>query len=124
MRKRRQSEENGFADDDRRPDKSRGHFAGIVDNVGCELASSAQLKHVETTDSGVFGVKMGCFSSFWQFSTKSADAERVLRAVTIEVDAGDSVDGCDSKTAHKSALFSCLVHARRCESCGELATVE
>ena len=38
---------------------------------------------------------------------KLTDSKRVLMAVTMEVGARDPVGCCDSKTARKSALFSC-----------------
>lgn len=55
---------------------------------------------------------------------KPAISERVSRAVTMEVGAGDPIGGCDSKTARNSALFPGPVLAGGCESCGELALVE
>lgn len=73
--------------------------------------SSAQLKLVETGGCGGFWVKIGVFSTFWCFSTKSAVAERVSKAVMIVVGGGDSIEGCDSKTTRKSAHFSCPVVA-------------
>ena len=83
MRQRRLSEENGFADEDRRPDKLCGYFIGIVTDIGSELASSAQLKHVETTDSGVFCEKMAEFWSFSRFGAKPTVAGRVSSAVVV-----------------------------------------
>ena len=80
MWQRQRSEENGFADDEQRPDKSHGYFVGVIDDIGNELASSAQLKHVETTDSGVFWVAMGCFSSFW---VQPVVVGRVSNAVVV-----------------------------------------
>lgn len=46
---------------------------------------------------------------FRQFLIKSVDSGRVLKSVTMAVGAGDSVGGCDSKMARKSALFSCAL---------------
>jgi len=63
-------------------------------------------------------VKLSDFSPFLQFSIKLAGSERVLKAVATLVSAEDSVDSCDSKTAHKRALFSCSGLAG---GCGELA---
>ena len=53
-RQHRQSEENGFIDDERRQDKSR-EYIGILDDIGSDLASSAQLKCSETGNSVDFG---------------------------------------------------------------------
>ena len=72
MRRRRRSDENGFGDDERRPEKSRGYFIGVVDGV-----------------SGEFWVETGHFSTFWCFSMKPAGAEHVSRAATMVVGAGD-----------------------------------
>ena len=47
--------------------------------------SSAQLKGVEMTGSGGFGVNKGDFSSFWCFSLKPAVAGRDLRAAAMVV---------------------------------------
>jgi hypothetical protein len=52
---------------------------------------------------------MSDFSMFWCFSIKPAVSVRILRSVVMVVDARDSVDGCDSKTAPNSSLFSCPV---------------
>ena len=43
---------------------SRSGFVGLIDSVGSSLASSDQLKRIETGDSGSFWVKMGDFSRF------------------------------------------------------------
>ena len=51
--------------------------------------SSAQLKCLETSDSGGFLMEIGYFSIFWQFSMESADAKRVLRAGIIWDGAGE-----------------------------------
>ena len=93
---------------------------GDFGSVLASSASSAHLKGAEMSGSEVFWVKLAGFSMFWQFSVKSADAERVLKAETIVVDARGSVSCCDSKTACKIALFSCPVLAG---GCGELAVV-
>ena len=69
-------------------------------------------------------MKTGCFSTFRPFFAKSLDAERVLRAVTVQVGTGDSVCGCDLKSAHDGALFLSLVTGESCGTCGELALVE
>ena len=114
---RRWSEENGFVDDERRAEMSRGHFVGAVDTIGSSVMSSAQLKRVETRDSGLFWMEMGYFSTFWWFSVKSPEAERVLRDVLTKVGAVCSVGGCDSKSGCNS-LFSWLV------GCEMLAVVE
>ena len=47
-----------------------------------------------------------------------ANSERILKAVKMVVDAGDSIRACDSKTARNNALFSCTVAAG---GTGELA---
>jgi hypothetical protein len=49
------------------------------------------------------------FSTFWLFSVKPIDAERVFRSATMVVGAREPAGGCDSKTAHKNMLFSCPV---------------
>ena len=83
--------------------------ATLVVGGGDKSVSSAQLKHVETSGSGGFGVKISDFSVFWWFSMELTDSELVSRAVTMLIGAGDTVGGCDSKTARNGALFSCLV---------------
>ena len=83
MRQRRRSEENGFVEDERRPERSRGHFVGTINDVERSLASSAQSKCVETGGSGEFRVNMSGFSVFWSFLVKPGDVGRVLRAETI-----------------------------------------
>ena len=42
---------------------------------------------------------------------ESIDSERVSRAVTTLVGAGDTIGVCDSKTTLANALFSCPVAA-------------
>jgi hypothetical protein len=54
---------------------------------------------------------------------KSAVSERVLKAVAMVVDSGDSIGDCDSKTARKNAHFLCPVLDVVCISCSELAVV-
>jgi hypothetical protein len=44
---------------------------------------------------------------FWRFFTEFTGSERVLMAEIMVAGAGDSVGGCDSKTACGSALFLC-----------------
>ena len=61
--------------------------------AGNGSASSAKLELPETRVSDGFRVKNSDFSSFWRFFTKSADAERVLRPVTMVVDTVDTVGG-------------------------------
>ena len=46
-------------DEERRLDRSRGIFGGIVGIVGSEIASSAQLKDVEEMVEGISGSEMG-----------------------------------------------------------------
>ena len=46
---------------------------------------------------------------------KSADVERVLKAVTMKVCSRDIVGCFDSKAACKSALFLCLLLAGGCD---------
>ena len=48
---------------------------------------------------------MSTFLTFWLFSMKPVDFERVFGSVTMQVDAMVSVDDCDSKTAPDSSLF-------------------
>ena len=72
--------------------------------------------------SGYFWLKSGVFSTFWQFSVKSGDAERDLKPVAMLVDAGDPWDDCDSKSAPDISLFGCFVTAASGD-CGELAFV-
>ena len=122
FRQRRWSDENEFFGEleDRRPERSRGDFVGTVDIVGSSAASSAQLKHFETAG---FGGKVGFFRFFWQFSVNPVNSERVLRPVTMQVCARDSVDSCDSKSARNGSLFGCMVTAWGCRSSGKLATV-
>ena len=43
---------NGFVADERRPEKSRGCFVGVLVEMGSVLASSAQLKQPEMGDFG------------------------------------------------------------------------
>ena len=54
---------------------SQEHFVGIVDGAG--------------SDSGDFWVKTGLFSTFWCFSVKPADSERISKAEKMLVGAGD-----------------------------------
>jgi hypothetical protein len=63
---RRWRDENEFFEkfEERRLERSRGGFAGTVDNIGRCVASSAQLKRVETGGSGDFWAKRGKFSDF------------------------------------------------------------
>ena len=88
---------------------SRSGFVGFIDSVGSLLASSDQLKCVETSGSRGFGVKIDVFSMFSCFFAKIAGAARVSMPETIPVVSGDSVGRCDSKTARKSALFCPLL---------------
>jgi sugar (pentulose or hexulose) kinase len=60
-------------------------------------------------------VKIDVFSIFWCFFMKPAVAERVSRAVTMVVGAGEPIGACDSKTARNNALFSCPVTAGGCD---------
>ena len=99
LRRRRWSEENGFFVDERRAEKSRVHFVGVLDVIGTDSTSSAHLNHSETGNLGGSGLKICSFSTFWLFFVKSVDVESVSRAVTMGVGAGDSVDGLDSKSA-------------------------
>ena len=69
-------------------------------------------------------VKIDMFSIFWPFSKKLMVAERVLRPVAMLVGAGNSVDGCDSKSAPNCSLFGCMVTAGGCGSSAELALVQ
>ena len=55
---------------------------------------------------------------------KSSVAECVFESVTIVVDTRDSAGGCDSKTAHKYALFSCSDSSVGFVVGDELAVVE
>jgi hypothetical protein len=116
----RRNDENGCSEVERRQDRSRGGCWGDVGAIGSVLASSAQLKRLETVGSAWFWVKMGDISIFWWFLVKPGTNWCVSRAVAMLVSAGDSVCGCDSKSAHESALFWCSV---RCGVSGELATV-
>ena len=120
--RRRWRDKNGFFEkvEERRPERSRGCFVGTVDDVGSSEASSAQLKHLETSGSGGFGVRIGDFSVFCTFFANPADAGRVLRSVEMVGSAGDSVGDGVSKTARKDALFSCPLPAGCCD---ELAGV-
>ena len=59
------------------------------------------------------------FSTFWLFSVKPVDAEHVLRAETMVLDAGDCIGARDSKTVRNSALFSSPVAG----GCDELSIV-
>lgn len=68
-------------------------------------------------------MKIRGFSTFWWFSVKSLDAERVLRHVIMVVGAGDSVGGCDSKKACDRALFLCPVRYGVIGVSDELAVV-
>ena len=43
-RRRRRSEENGFVDEERRPEKLRGCFKCVIDDIGRLPAPSAQLR--------------------------------------------------------------------------------
>ena len=95
-----------------------------MDDIGISFASSAQLKRVETSDFGSFWVKMGCFSTFWWFSMKLLDSERVLRHVTMAVGAGGSVSGWDLKKACDMALSLCPVRDGVNGVVDELALVE
>ena len=49
-RRRRRSEENGFIEDERRSEKSRVSFVGVVDIAEGNLMLSAQPKLSETSD--------------------------------------------------------------------------
>ena len=64
FRQRHWSNENDFFGEleDRRPERSRGDIVGAIDIVGSSAASSAQLKHFETTG---FGGEMGFFFDFF-----------------------------------------------------------
>ena len=64
---------------------------------------------------------MGAFSTFWLFSAKPVDSWRVLSSVTTRIGAGDSLVLCNSETAGKKALFSCLVPSGDCDDSDELA---
>ena len=64
---------------------SRSGFVGLIDSVGSSLASSAQLKCVETSGSGGFGVKIDVFSMFSCFFAKIAGAAHVSRSETMLV---------------------------------------
>ena len=123
MRQRRRSEENGFVEDEQRPERSRGHFVSTINDVGRSLASSAQLKCVETGGSEEFWVNMSGFSNFWSFLIKLGDVGRVLKAVTIWIGSGDPGGDCDLRLTPNCSLFWCssLVTAGGCD---ELATVE
>ena len=74
-------------------------------SAGDRSTSSAQLKPVETSDSEGFWMKIGDFSVFLCFFTKTAASECVLTVGAMVVGTVDSIGGCDSKTAHNGALF-------------------
>jgi hypothetical protein len=71
--------------------------------------------------SGEFGLKMRVFSTFWQFSVNSGDAERVSEAVTTVLYARDAAEGCDSKTAPENSFFFECSAVGGCGDSGELA---
>lgn len=97
--RRRWSDENEFFEESegRRLEKSRGGFVGVVDSVGSPAASSAQLKRVETSDSGCFVIMMevGDFSIFWWFFMKPADSGLILKVVGT----GDSLGGSPASSS-------------------------
>jgi hypothetical protein len=85
----RRSEKNGFVDDERRLDISRGCFVGAIGTLGSagsDSASSAQLKRVEM---GGFWVKMGDISVFWSFLVKLSIVGRVSKVVGVGYGAGE-----------------------------------
>lgn len=87
--RRRRRDENGFGKpEERRSEKSRGGFVGVVDTMGSLAASSDQLKRPKTRDSGGFWVKIGEISMFCCFFMKLTVAECKSRFVTMEVGAG------------------------------------
>ena len=69
-------------------------------------------------------MKTDGFSTFWWFSTKLDDSERVFGAEIIVVNTRDLVCSCDSKLAHKTMVFLPPELTKSHESCGELAFVE
>ena len=69
---------------------------------GCDSGASH-----DSGGSKCFLLESGVFGVFGHFSVNSADAERVLRAVTAPVTTEDSVYGCGSETARDWTLFWC-----------------
>jgi hypothetical protein len=61
-----------------------------VDPVGV-LMLYAHLEWAEMIDSGAFWAKVGDFLTFWQFSAKPVDTERVLRVATMVDDDRDEL---------------------------------
>jgi hypothetical protein len=75
---------------------SRGCFVGVVYVIVDDSTSSAQLKLSETGNFGGSGwvwLKISDFSTFWEFSVKLVDPERVSKAEMIGIDARDSTGG-------------------------------
>jgi hypothetical protein len=90
--------------------------------IGSVLASSAQLKRLETSGSGGFLMEIEYFSIFWRFSVESADAKRVLRIVLTNVGAVCSVGGCNLKSGC-NLLFSWVLGYEPEVGSSELADV-
>ena len=69
-------------------------------------------------------MKTDGFSTFWWFSTKLDNYERVFGAEIIVVNTRNPVCGCDLKLACKTTVFSPPELTKSHESCSELAFVE
>ena len=72
----------------KRPEMVQGCFVGAIGNIGRGSALFSQLKSPETGNFGCFWLKIECFSAF---PANPANAERVLKAVTMVVDSGDDL---------------------------------